>query len=156
MPAYVIEREQLIPRPLPEVFDFFCRAENLEVLTPGFLRFRILTPLPIEMRAGAIIEYTLRLWGIPVRWRTLIEAWEPGRRFVDVQLRGPYRSWRHTHAFEAVEGGTRMTDRVEYELPFGFLGALVHALLVGRSVARIFDYRRQRIGELMGGESPRR
>lgn len=150
MPAYIIEREQLVPRPPAEVFDFFSKADNLEALTPGFLHFRIVSPLPIEMRAGAHIEYALRLWGLPVKWKTLIESWEPERRFVDVQLRGPYKAWRHTHAFEAVPGGTRMADRVEYELPFGPFGALIHALAVRRSVERIFDFRRTRVTELMG------
>ncbi len=151
MKTYRIEREQLIPRPLEAVFDFFSRAENLEVLTPPFLRFRILTPSPVAMGEGTRIEYALRLYGVPVRWWTLIEAWEPGRRFVDLQVRGPYRLWRHTHTFEAVPGGTLMRDRVDYALPFGPVGAAAHALFVRRSVRRIFDYRRATIERLMGG-----
>ena len=150
MPEQVVEREQMVPRPLAEVFDFFSRAENLEALTPPFLRFRILTPLPVEMKAGAVIEYRLSLYGIPVRWRTLIEAWEEGERFVDVQVRGPYKSWRHEHRFEAAGDSTRMRDRVAYSMPLGPLGTLVHALFVRRSVERIFDYRREKIGDLLG------
>jgi len=150
MTAYRLEREQIIPRPLEEVFRYFSRAENLETLTPPFLRFRILTELPIPMREGTHIEYSLRLYGFPIRWRTLIEAWEPGRRFVDVQVRGPYKLWRHTHSFEAVPAGTLMRDTVDYALRFGPLGTLMHALLVRRTLDRIFTYRRQKIRALMG------
>jgi len=150
MAVYRLEREQIIPRPLEEVFRYFSGAENLETLTPPFLRFRILTELPIPMREGTHIEYSLRLYGFPIRWRTLIEAWEPGRRFVDVQVRGPYKLWRHTHSFEAVPAGTLMRDTVDYALPFGPLGTLMHALLVRRTLDRIFTYRRQKIRALMG------
>lgn len=155
MPSYTLEREQVVPRPLEEVFDFFSRAENLEALTPAFLRFKILTPPPIQMKPGAVIEYRLSLYGIPVRWKTLIEVWEEGRRFVDVQARGPYKSWRHEHRCEAAGGSTVMRDRVDYSMPFGLLGALAHALFVRRSVARIFDYRREKIGELPGAPAGR-
>jgi ligand-binding SRPBCC domain-containing protein len=150
MPSYSLEREQVAAWPLSEVFDFFSRAENLEALTPDFLRFRILTPLPIELKPGAVIEYRLSLYGIPVRWKTLIEVWEEGRRFVDVQAKGPYRTWRHEHGFEALGGNTLIRDRVDYSLPFGPLGRLAHALFVRRSVRRIFDYRREKIAALMG------
>jgi ligand-binding SRPBCC domain-containing protein len=139
MPSYSLEREQVVARPLAEVFDFFSRAENLEALTPNFLRFSILTPPPIEMKAGAVIEYRLSLYGIPVRWKTLIEVWEEERRFVDLQVKGPYRTWRHEHRFEAAGGSTVMRDRVDYSLPMGPLGGLAHALFVRRSVRRIFD-----------------
>jgi hypothetical protein len=120
------------------------------VLTPAFLRFRILTPLPVAMGEGARIEYAPRLYGVPVRWRTLIEIWEPGRRFVDLQVKGPYRLWRHTHTFRAAPGGTLMRDRVDDALLLGPLGAAAHALFVRRSVRRIFDYRRAAIERLMG------
>lgn len=150
MSAYRLEREQIIPRPREEVFRYFSTAENLESLTPPFLHFRILTELPIPMREGTRIEYALRLYGIPIRWRTLIEAWEPERRFVDVQVRGPYKLWRHTHSFEAVPAGTLMRDTVDYALRFGPLGAFIHAVLVRRSLDRIFTYRQQKIHSLMG------
>jgi ligand-binding SRPBCC domain-containing protein len=150
MAAYRLEREQIIPRPMEEVFRYFSRAENLETLTPPFLRFRILSKPPIHMREGTHLEYALRLYCIPIRWRTLIEAWEPERRFVDVQVRGPYKLWRHTHSFEAVPAGTLMVDTVDYALHFGPLGALMHAVLVRRSLDRIFTYRRQKIRTLMG------
>ena len=146
----LLESVQFVARPLPEVFAFFSDARNLERITPGFLHFRILTPMPVEMRAGALIEYRIRLFGIPFRWRTLIEAWEPGARFTDVQLRGPYALWHHTHEFLAVPGGTLVVDRVRYAMPMGFLGEIGHALFVRRSLGRIFGHRRKVIGDLLG------
>lgn len=145
-----LERSQLIPRPQPEVFAFFADAANLERLTPDFLRFRIETPLPIEMRAGALIDYRLSLGALPVRWRTRISSWEPPLRFSDDQERGPYALWHHVHEFEAVGDQTRMRDRVDYRLPFGPLGALAHVLSVRRTLERIFDHRRRVIEELFG------
>jgi len=135
-------REQFLPRPREEVFTFFTDIRHLGDMTPGFLHFRILTPLPLELKADACIDYRLRLFGIPLRWTTRIEAFEPGVRFSDSQLRGPYRSWLHTHEFRDLDGGTLMRDRVDYELPLGPLGGLAHKLWVRRSVERIFDYRR--------------
>ena len=156
-----LERSQLVPRAADEVFAFFADAHNLEAITPPFLRFRIETPEPITMRPGARIDYRLQLFGLPFRWRTRIEAWEPGTRFVDVQERGPYRLWRHTHRFVPVPGGTVVLDTVEYALPLGPLGALAHLAFVRRSVERIFDHRRRVIAarfgaapEPAGGASP--
>jgi len=147
----LLERTQLVPAPRPEVFAFFADAHNLEAITPEFLRFRVTTPGPIRMAPGALIEYRLSLYGLGFGWRTRIEAWEPGLRFVDVQLSGPYRSWRHTHTFEdAPGGGTRVSDRVEYELPLGPLGSIAHALFVGRALDRVFDHRRERIAARFG------
>jgi ligand-binding SRPBCC domain-containing protein len=145
---YVLEREQRVLRPRSEVFAFFAEASNLERLTPPTLRFRILTPLPITMRAGAIIDYRLSLMGVPFRWRTVIELFEPEVRFVDMQQAGPYALWRHLHEFVEVPGGTLVRDRVEYRLPLGPLGHLAHALLVRRQLRRIFDYRREVIAAL--------
>lgn len=150
MPTYVLERRQLVPRPRHELFAFFSEAANLERITPAFLHFRILTPLPVEMKAGTLIDYRLRLYGLPLRWRSRIERWEPGRSFTDVQLSGPYRSWVHRHEFHDAPGGTEVRDRVEYQLPLGPLGALAHALLVRRSVESIFDHRRRVIADLFG------
>ncbi len=147
--AHRLEREQLLPVTPEEVFPFFADARNLEALTPSFLGFRILTPLPIEMREGALIDYSLSLFGIPLRWKTRISAWEPGVRFVDEQLSGPYALWRHTHSFERRGGGTLMRDVVEYREPFGPLGAIAHHLFVARTVERIFDYRREAVGRLL-------
>ncbi len=139
--SYRLTRTQLIPRPLAEVFAFFSDAKNLEAITPPHLRFRIETPLPIEMRAGARIDYALSLSGLPIRWRTRITSWQPGVSFVDEQEQGPYALWRHTHEFEAVGSATRMRDDVEYRLPFGPLGSLAHTLWVKRQLRQIFDYR---------------
>ncbi|HKU37653.1 MAG TPA: SRPBCC family protein [Polyangiales bacterium] len=144
---YTLDRSQLVPRPLSEVFAFFANPSNLQELTPPFLGFRILTPAPIEMREGTLIDYRLSVRGIPLRWCTLIERFEPQRSFVDVQLRGPYRHWRHTHEFFEVNGGTEVRDRVEYALPLGPLGRVVHAAVVRRDVERIFDYRREVIAK---------
>lgn len=147
---YRLEREQVIPRPLAETFAFFGDAGNLEAITPPFLAFRIVTPQPIRMAPGTRIAYRLSLFGIPFGWETEIVAWEPPVRFVDLQRRGPYRLWHHAHTFEAVPGGTRMCDRVDYTLPFGPLGTLTHALVVRRTLERIFDHRRDTIATLLG------
>jgi len=145
---YRLERTTFIPRPRSEVFAFFSDAANLERITPSSLKFHIITPQPIAMHAGTLIDYELRLHGIPLRWRTLIETFDPPNGFSDLQLRGPYRLWRHHHTFEDAPGGTTMNDRVDYELPFGPLGTLAHALFVRRSVNQIFDYRTQVIRDL--------
>lgn len=147
--THILEREQLVHKPLSEVFEFFSNAENLEALTPPFLRFRIQTPLPIEMTEGARIEYSIRLAGVPVRWRTRISEWSPGERFVDEQESGPYALWRHTHEFEERGETTLMRDRVEYREPFGPLGWVAHRLFVQRTLQRIFDYRRDQVHELL-------
>lgn len=147
---YVLERSLVVPRPAAEVFPFFTDATNLERLTPKFLQFHILTPTPIEVRPGTLIDYRIRLGGIPMRWRTRIDDVVPNERFTDVQLRGPYKSWRHTHTFRSVPGGTELGDRVEYELPFGPLGALAHALFVKRQLKTIFDYRAKVMREMFG------
>jgi len=151
--VHLLARSQLVPRPRAEVFAFFADARNLERLTPPFLRFRILTPGPIAMRTGALIDYRLSLFGVPFSWRTEIEAFEPETRFVDVQRRGPYRRWHHTHTFADAPGGTLIGDRVEYQLPFGPLGELARVLAVRRQLDAIFDYRR-RVIEAMWGAPP--
>jgi ligand-binding SRPBCC domain-containing protein len=141
MRVYTLEREQVLPAAPRDVFPFFADARNLESITPPFLRFAVVTPDPIEMRVGTLIQYRLRLHGVPVNWLTTIQAWEPPHRFVDVQVRGPYALWHHTHLLEAHPDGTRMRDVVRYALPLGPLGALAHRLFVRRDVERIFDYR---------------
>ena len=146
---YVLRREITVSCPLDEVFDFFSKAENLETLTPPWLRFKIETPQPIQMRQGARIAYRLRVRGVPLRWLTEIELWRPPYEFVDVQLRGPYTLWRHTHRFEETEDGTRIVDVVHYTLPFGMLGRLIHRLQVADDLARIFDYREQLVQTLL-------
>jgi hypothetical protein len=142
---YSLDRTLFIPRPRHQVFAFFAEAGNLERITPDFLKFHILSPQPIAMCPGALIDYQLRLHGIPLRWRTRIEAFEPDSFFIDTQLSGPYRRWVHRHDFTEVPGGTEMRDHVDYQLPFGPIGDVVRALFVRRSVERIFDYRNQTI-----------
>ena len=139
----------MIPLPRPEVFDFFSKASNLERITPPFLRFHIETKEPINMRKGALIDYTLRIHGLPALWRTEIAEWNPPFRFVDQQLKGPYSLWHHTHTFTEEAGGTRMVDEVRYEVPLGPLGDLVHALFVRQDVTNIFKYRNAEIPRLL-------
>jgi ligand-binding SRPBCC domain-containing protein len=148
MARHVLEQTQVIPYPRAEVFPFFAAAENLERITPSFLGFRIITPPPIEMRKGTLIDYHIKLSGLPLRWRTEITEWQPNHRFVDLQLRGPYRYWHHLHEFRDVPGGTEMHDRVDYELPFGPLGSAAHALYVRRTLESIFQHRRRIIDGL--------
>jgi ligand-binding SRPBCC domain-containing protein len=139
---HVLRREQRLPGTPDAVFPFFSDAHNLEAITPPWLRFHVVTPQPIEMRAGALIEYRLRLRGIPISWLTRIEEWTPGVRFVDVQLAGPYRLWHHAHEFEPDgAGGTLMRDTVHYALPLWPLGEIAHALVVRRDLAAIFAFR---------------
>lgn len=151
MATYIVVREQVIARPIRDVFGFFADAGNLDAITPDWLGFSIVTPRPIEMRPGAMIEYRLRWHGLPIGWVTRIEEWTPPVRFVDTQIRGPYRMWHHTHEFESEAGGTRMRDIVRYQLPFGPIGRAAHWLSVGRDVGRIFDHRYRRVAELFGG-----
>ena len=147
----ILEREQILPKPRSEVFAFFADAGNLERITPPFLGFQILTPLPISMKSGAIIEYRIRLFGVPMRWRTRIDSWTPETSFVDVQERGPYALWHHTHSFEELEGGrTRMIDRVVYRAPLGVLGSFARWLFIARTLDRIFDYRYEVIEQIFG------
>ncbi len=145
---HTLIREQLIERPVEEVFAFYTDARNLERITPPWLSFRILTDAPVEMRPGARIDYRIRVHGLPMVWTSEIREWEPPRRFVDVQIRGPYRVWEHTHQFDAVAGGTLVRDVVNYELPAGWLGEVVRRLVVARDVAAIFAHRREALAEI--------
>jgi hypothetical protein len=139
--VYVLERAQRLPLPVEDAFAFYAEARNLEAITPPWLRFRVLTPGAIALHEGALIDYRLRLHGLPLRWRTRIAVWDPPRRFVDVQVRGPYALWEHTHDFVPVDGGVEIRDRVRYALPLGPFGRLAHVLLVRRDLDRIFDFR---------------
>jgi len=139
-----------LPRPLEEVFAFFSNAENLERLTPPFLKFRIATPVPIEMAEGIFIDYRLRVHGIPMKWRSRIAAWEPPFRFVDEQVKGPYASWHHEHLFAEENGGTLVRDRVTYRVPGWILEPVVNRFFVGPDVKRIFAYRQSVLTELFG------
>lgn len=150
MTINTLTRQQFVPAPPEKVFGFFSRPENLAHLTPPDLGFVILTPGPIEMKQGALIDYTIRLLGIPVRWTTLITSYAHGRSFVDEQLKGPYSFWRHSHFFEAAPGGTIVSDEIRYALPFGPAGGLIHRLAVRSRLAAIFDYRASMIGKIFG------
>jgi ligand-binding SRPBCC domain-containing protein len=153
MRVHTLERSQLVPADPDDVFEFFARARNLERLTPPWLRFQVLTPEPIAMREGTLIDYRLRLHRLPIRWHTRIERWVPPRTFVDRQLRGPYRLWHHRHEFTAAPGGTLMRDRVHYALPLGALGALALPL-VRRDLRAIFDHRQAVIAAAFDGQRP--
>ncbi len=147
--SYQLIREQWLPRPIEEAFAFFSRPENLEEITPPLLGFHIVRTEK-DLHAGSLIEYKLRIRGLPMRWLTEIEVWEPPYRFVDNQLRGPYKRWHHEHRFAEKDGGTLICDCVDYALPFGVLGQMVHSLMVRRDVETIFEYRRKRLEELLG------
>ena len=140
--------EQWFPQSQDELFAFFSNASNLEAITPPWLKFRTKAQAPVVMRQGAIIDYKLRIHGVPLRWRTEIKVWEPPRRFVDEKIRGPYRLWIHEHTFEPRDGGTLMRDHVRYAVWFDFVA---HRLLVRPDIERIFAFRaqalRQRFGE---------
>jgi hypothetical protein len=145
MRVFQFECEQFLPRPVAEVFPFFADAKNLQAITPDWLSFEVVTPGQIDMKPGTLIDYQLRVHGIPLKWRTLIREWEPPHRFVDEQLRGPYRQWIHEHTFTGQDGGTLARDKVWYAVPGG---ALINAMFVRRDVERIFAFRRQKLSEL--------
>jgi len=127
------------------VFDFFCKAENLQKLTPPTLNFKILTELPIEMKKGTLIEYQIKLYGIPVVWKTEITKWDPPNEFEDTQLKGPYKLWRHRHIFKDLGEKTEMTDIVKYN-PKGFpFNSILNKLFVNKEINKIFSYREDRI-----------
>lgn len=151
MTIHTYSAELWLPQARARVFPFFADARNLETITPPWLKFEVLTPGPIEMRAGTRIDYRLRIRGFPVRWQSEITAWEPEHRFVDEQRRGPYRLWRHTHTFEEREGGTLCRDEVEYAV---FGGALINWLLVRRDVEMIFRYRQEVLTRLFPTDGP--
>lgn len=148
--SYRLERSLTVPRSRQEIFAFFSDAANLQRITPPFVGFEMLTPTPLVIAEGTLIDYKIKLYGVPVRWQTRIESFQRDVEFVDVQLRGPYRRWHHRHTFTEVPGGTRMNDVIDYEMPLGVLGSIARALFVARSLEQIFDYREQIIGELFG------
>jgi ligand-binding SRPBCC domain-containing protein len=154
MIPHLVTSEQFVPRPRDEVFAFFAHPENLGTITPPWLDFHILTPSPVPMATGVLIDYVIRLGPVPTRWRTLITQFEAPHVFVDEQLEGPYSFWHHTHTFMETEGGTIIGDRVLYLLPLGALGALAERWVIRRQLRSIFAYRRRVIAERFGAASP--
>jgi len=145
----VFYAEQFLPYSIDRVFEFFSRAENLEEITPAILNFKIESVSHASVQKGTLIDYKLKIRGLPAKWRTLIAEWNPPYEFVDMQLKGPYSLWHHTHQFQEVKGGTLMTDRVRYRLPFGYLGWLMGIALVKNDVSEIFAYRREKVKKLI-------
>jgi ligand-binding SRPBCC domain-containing protein len=158
MADHVLERRTWLPRPRPEVFAFFADPSNLALVSPPTAGLRWLTAPPSTLAAGAVLDFSIRLGGLPVRWRVFVREFDPPYRFIDAQLWGPFARWEHRHAF--VEGGrdeaigTWVEDRVTYRLPLGALGGLAHALGAGRSIRRVFAYRARRLHELLGAATP--
>jgi len=155
--VHVMRFEQRLEAPPGAVFPFFADARNLEAITPPLLRFRLLTPEPVAMGVGTFLQYALRIRGVPVRWDTLIQEWDPPHRFVDVQVRGPYRLWHHTHELEPVDEGraTLMRDTVRYAVGFGGLGEVVRRAVVRRDVEAIFAFRAEQVPGLVAGPAGR-
>lgn len=147
MHIYLLEREQWLPKPIDEVFAFFSRPENLQVITPPWLDFRMVKT-PETLHAGSLIRYRLRWHRLPIRWTTEISEWSPPSGFVDREISGPYALWNHEHRFIAQNGGTAMSDRVTYALPFGWFGGIAHTLAVRRDVEKIFDFRAETMTRL--------
>lgn len=143
-----LERSQVVPCPLDETFAFFADPLNLETITPGWLRFRIIEA-PERLARGSLLRYRLRLFGVPIGWRTEITDWQPPRTFTDMQLAGPYRLWVHTHRFTPAKGGTEIYDHVRYRLPGGPLASPVHRLVVRGWLDDIFDFRAERLTVLL-------
>lgn len=145
MKIHTFTTEQWLPTPIDDVFAFFADARNLEILTPPWLHFQILSEDLDVVRQGMEIEYRIRWRWIPLRWLTEITDWQPPYRFVDTQRRGPYRQWIHEHTFEEVHGGTLVKDEIDYAIPGWILEPLVHRWVVGPDVAKIFEYRQEQM-----------
>ncbi|MDZ7331762.1 MAG: SRPBCC family protein [candidate division KSB1 bacterium] len=154
MKIYTLETKTILNNPIDDIFPFFANAENLDRVTPPWLKFEILTPLPIEMKIGTIVDYRLQLHGIPIRWRSKITEWNPPLKFTDVQIKGPYRFWKHEHLFIAEGNQTRMTDRVQYAIPGWIFAPLIHLLLVQPDLEKIFRYRERKFLEIFKGDGP--
>ena len=145
---HILRTSMFVPRPRAEVFAFFADAHNLERITPPELKFRIVAPQPVTIQKDALIDYRLGLFGLSFKWRTLIAEWDAPNRFVDIQLKGPYKSWHHTHSFSDEKNGTRIQDEVRYELPLSPLGDVAYPI-VRLQLHRIFNYREKIIRQLL-------
>ena len=148
MSLHAFSTEQFLPYSLERVFGFFKKPENLNQVTPKNLGFKILTPSPIKMEKGTVIDYTIRLYGVPMHWKTVIAEYDPPHFFTDTQVKGPYQVWIHTHRFVAQNGGTLMIDDLQYAIPLGCLGELARAMFVKKEIERIFEYRKKVIKQI--------
>jgi ligand-binding SRPBCC domain-containing protein len=138
---HILTKTTIINKPLSEVFEFFSNAENLNKITPPDMQFKILTPLPIIIKKGTLIDYKIKVSGIPFNWQTEITEWEPNKRFTDKQLKGPYRVWIHEHTFEEKDGKTIMNDHVQFLSPGWLLEPIINKLFIEKKVKGIFAYR---------------
>jgi ligand-binding SRPBCC domain-containing protein len=151
--AHTLTARMWLPLPIEPVFAFFCNVKNLDAITPPGVHFRVMTPAPIVLGVGALIDYRLRIRGIPIRWQSEITVWDPPVQFVDEQRRGPYRRWRHCHDFEAHAGGTWVRDHVEYLARGWVCEPVLNRLLVAPDLRTIFAYRQKRIRDLLAPQS---
>ena len=148
MDCYELNSHQFIPEPIEKVFSFFSKPENLENITPERLHFTIHTPSPIPMDVGQIIDYTIRIRGISMHWRSRIARYDPPNCFIDEQIKGPYSIWHHTHTFMQKDGGTYIIDHVKYKIPFGFIGKIANSVWISRDLNSIFSYRKKAIAKI--------
>ena len=149
MKTYSLEFEQFIDLPIEDVFDFFSKPENLSLITPPRLRFDILTPTPLEMKEGQLIDYSLKiLYLIKLHWRTLITDYQKPYKFIDQQIKGPYTLWHHTHTFEEKDGGTLIKDNLKYVIPFGWIGRAIHFIYIKHDINGIFQYRHKILNDI--------
>ena len=148
MKVYSLHYKQIVNRPLDDVFDFFSNPENLSKITPKKLDFNIMTPSPIKMINGQLIDYTIRLFGIRIHWRTLITDYNPPNSFIDQQIKGPYLLWHHEHLFKEVENGVEIVDIIHYTIPLGIIGRFLHWAWIKKDLENIFSYRKNIINEI--------
>ncbi len=153
MPIYTLQCEMLTERTLQSTFEVFESPYNLAKITPQWLNFQVVSKEKVEMRTGAEIDYIIKWLGLPIKWKTVIQEYQPPHLFIDQQAKGPYSLWRHRHSFEETPEGTRVGDRVDYALPLGSLGALAHAVIVKRQLLDIFDFRQKALAKIFGGRT---
>tara|TARA_B100001750_G_C15001021_1_gene347409 strand:- start:36 stop:503 length:468 start_codon:yes stop_codon:yes gene_type:complete len=152
MKIYSLKYKQIIKKDINEVFTFFSNPENLKKITPQKLDFKILTPKPIKMKEGQLIDYTIKILGKKIRWRTIITDYNPPKMFIDQQLLGPYSMWHHRHEFNIVDNGVEIIDKIDYVVPYGILGRIVNFCFIKSDLDRIFHYRYEVINKYFNGE----